>query len=34
MADVIWCAKVDESWRLLTVDGLLEVSVKKGVLHV
>jgi hypothetical protein len=24
----------DESWRLLTVDDLLEVAVKKGVLHV
>jgi hypothetical protein len=31
MADVIWSARVDESWRLLAVDGLLEVAVKKGV---
>ena len=30
----IWSARVDESWRLLTVDGLLKVAVKKGVLHV
>ena len=29
----IWSARVDESWRLLTVDGL-KVAVKKGVLHV
>jgi hypothetical protein len=34
MANVIWSARVDESWRLLAVDGLLEVAVKKGVLHV
>jgi hypothetical protein len=32
--DVVWGTRVDESWRLLTVDGLLEVAVKKGVLHV
>jgi hypothetical protein len=31
---MIWGARVDESWRLLAVDGLLEVAVKKGVLHV
>jgi hypothetical protein len=34
MADVIWSARVDETWRLLAVDGLLEMAVKKGVLHV
>jgi hypothetical protein len=34
MADVVWDTRVDESWRLLTVDGLLEVAVKKGILHV
>jgi hypothetical protein len=32
--DMIWGARVDESWRLLAVDGHLEVVVKKGVLHV
>lgn len=33
-ADVVWGTRVDESWRLLTVNGLLEVAVKKCVLHV
>jgi len=33
-ANVVWGTRVDESWRLLTVDGLLEVAVKKCVLHV
>ena len=27
-------SRVNKAWRLLTVDGLLQVSVKKGVLHV
>jgi hypothetical protein len=31
---MIWGARIDESWRLLVVDCLLEVAVKKGVLHV
>jgi hypothetical protein len=31
---MIWGARVDESWQLLAVDGLLEVAVKKGVLYV
>jgi len=26
--------RVDEAWRLLTVDGLLKMTMKKGVLHV
>jgi hypothetical protein len=34
MTDMIWGARVDESWRLLAVDDLLEVAVKKCVLHV
>jgi hypothetical protein len=31
---MIWGARVNEFWRLLAVDGLIEVAVKKGVLHV
>ena len=27
-------SRVNKAWRLLTVDGLLQVSVKKGVLHI
>jgi len=26
--------RVDEAWRLLTIDGLLKMTMKKGILHV
>ena len=32
--DIVRVSRVDEAGRLLTVDGLLQVAVKKHILHV